>query len=201
MLTFAVYIGADKDIPSLYFCGCVFGFRKPLKIKGNTLIVAEPESLELTHMGQCLRQRHVLLPDKNCQWLQHSLSLRTKTWLQHPCHEGDKRDEKERQQTSYSRALSSTQPPSQTPLSCCHHPLNFCNHPCIPSPLLSVSLSSSASHMVFIPLAHVVWCNSYRQYSSTPTRKWTSASSSLKPLLHLLRRKILGSDLGWRSCH
>ena len=51
-------------------------------------------------------------------------------------------------------------------------PSNQLSHP----PRILSPLSSSASHMVFLPLADVVWCSSYSRYSSTPTRERTSAS-------------------------
>ncbi len=153
-------------------------------------------------MGQCLCQRHVWLPDKHCRWLQHSLSLRVKPDCSTPRHEGDKRDTQKKRGSRPPALPRSRLPgrPPQTLLSRCHHPLNFYNRPRVPSPLLS--LCPPRPHTwLRLPLAHVVWCSSYSQYTSTPTRNSTSASSSLKPLLHPLPRKILGSALGWRSCH
>lgn len=112
-------------------CSCFSGFREAKKKfnKKISLIVAEPDCLERTHMGVSVSVRDTFL----CQWLWHSLSPHVKLDCDIPAGRATTETKKSDSRPPTPQRSPSTHPPSQTPFFCCHHPLNFHNHPYVPS--------------------------------------------------------------------
>lgn len=117
-----------SSIPPLHVCACVFFVSErpkenPLKRETEQIKIGSGYSA-VSHCGENLTA--TLLP-----------------WG------GQKRQKRDTADLPLS-PLPSPRPPSQTLLSYCHHPLNFYDHPRIPSPLLSPS-----------PPPPHTWCSSH----------------------------------------